>query len=133
MIQVIVIGLIVVAIMGGVSYGVGKVKDAGRDEVRAEWAAANAKAKDAADADRKRQEAARSAQDVAATRRLADAQKRSRTLMVSLEAHIRAAGLNRDCRIPDSLLNDANDAITGGQGKRPGAVPSKPAAPTPTR
>src|SRR3990167_4206500 len=124
-------GLIALAILGALS-GIGyKIRESGKDAVKVEWAADVAARKAEAEAERERQDALRATQDKQATRRLADAKRRSTELMGSLEAHIKAAGLRTDCRITPELLEDANRALAGGEGVGPGAVPSgpKPAAP----
>ena len=121
-----------IAVMGMIGYAYHTVKKAGADEVRAEWAEANAVAQQKADADRKRQEAVREAQDKEATRRLADAQKRSKTLMASLEAHIKASGTAAKCPVPPVLLDHWN-AGNSGKGLGTGTVPSASPPATPAR
>ena len=106
--------------LGGIGY---KVREAGADSVRVEWAAANAAAQKKADDDRARQDALRQAQDKEATRRLANEKTRARTLMASLEAHIKASGAAAQCPVPDSLRDDWNRANAGPEGVSPGAVP----------
>lgn len=127
----ILYGVLAFGILVAIGYGVHKVKQWGADEVRAEWAAANLKAQQAADAERKRVQALQQAQDAAATRRLADAQKRSRSLMASLEAHIRASGSAAQCPIPGSLFDAWNASHKAGEGASTGTVPAtgRPAAP----
>ena len=121
-------GLLALAIIAGIGWCIKTLKDAGRDEVRAEWQEANAAAQQKSDAERARQDALRAAQDKEATRRLADAQKRAKTLMASLEAHIKAAGNAAKCPVPPSLLDHWN-AGNSGKGLSTGTVP--PASPTP--
>ena len=103
----------------------------GRAEVQVKWDADVAARQAEAEADRMRQDAIRAAQDQEATRRLANAKKRTTELTASLEAHIRAAGSAGRCPIPPSLLDDWNRASAGptGQGERPGAVPPAGRAP----
>ena len=48
--SILAYGLVALAIMSSIGYGVSRVKAWGADEVRAEWAAANLKAKAAAEA-----------------------------------------------------------------------------------
>ena len=124
------VALAILGALGGLGY---KVREAGADSVRVEWAAANEKAKQEADAERQRQEAVRATQDKQATKRLADARKSNAALFQSLEAHIRVARLPADCKLPPSLLGDVNAALAGSQGVGPGTVPSKPGAAAPAR
>lgn len=122
-----IMGIMILGMLGGIVY---KIRQGGADSVRAEWAEANAVAQQKADAERKRQEAVREAQDKEATRRLADAQKRSKTLMASLEAHIKASGTAAKCPVPPVLLDHWN-AGNSGKGLGTGTVPpaSPPATP----
>lgn len=126
-------GILAMALMGMIGTGVYKVKEWGADEVRQEWQQATLKAKSEAEAERARQDAVRQQQDQQVTKRLADARKRSQTLMASLEGHIKAARLSPDCRITPELLLDANAALAGGEGQRPRTVLGKPAAAAPDR
>ena len=126
-------GLIALAILGALG-GIGyKVRESGKDAVRVEWAEANAAAQQAAEADRQRQDAIRASKDKEATRRLANARKSNQQLLSSLDAHIRAANLPRDCRLPQQLWDDANSALAGAEGERPGTVPSGPGPAAPAR
>ena len=126
-------GLVALALIGALS-GLGyKIRESGKDAVRIEWQAANAAAQKKAEDDRQRQDAIRAAQDKQATRRLNDARKSNATLLTALDAHIRAAGLPRDCRLPQQLWDDANSALAGAEGERPGTVPSAPGPAAPAR
>lgn len=129
MIAYLLIGVAALAMVSGLAY---KTYQAGADNVRQEWSEANVAAQQKAEADRKRQDALRAEQDKQATRRLADEKKRARTLMVSLDAHIRAARLPASCRLTDGLLADVNAAI-GGKGVSPGTVPSATGTTPPAR
>ena len=122
--------IIILGMLGTAGY---KIRESGKDAVRVEWAEANAAAQQAAEADRQRQDALRQAQDKQATRRLNDARKSNATLLTALDAHIRAAGLPRDCRLPQQLWDDANSALAGAEGERPGTVPSGPGPAAPAR
>ena len=115
-----VIALAILGTLGGIGY---KIREAGADSVRVEWAEANAAAQKQAEADRQRQDALRQAQDKEATRRLANEKKRSGVLMASLEAHIRVAGRSAQCPIPDSLRDDWNSSNAGPEGAGTGTVP----------
>ena len=130
MIAYLIAGVAILAMVSGLAY---KTYEAGADKVRLEWREEAAKSVKISEAHRKRQEAARNKADKEATRRLNDFRARSQTIMASLEAHIKVARLSPDCRITPELLNDANNALSGGQSIGPGAVPSKPTAATPTR
>ena len=126
-------GLVALALIGALS-GLGyNIRESGKDAVRVEWQAANAAAQKKAEDDRQRQDALRQAQDKQATRRLNDARKSNATLLTALDAHIRAAGLPRDCRLPQQLWDDANSALAGAEGERPGTVPSAPGPAAPAR
>ena len=129
MIAYLLIGVAALAMVSGIGYA---VRESGKDAIRTEWAAANAAAQQKAEADRQRQDALRAAQDKEATRRLADEKNRARTLLVSLDAHIRAARLPASCRLTDGLLADVNAAI-GGKGVSPGTVPSATGTTPPAR
>jgi len=132
-VQLIIYAVLFLAVAGVIGAGYKSVKDSGREEIRLEWAESNAAAQQAAEVERKRQDAIREMQDKEATKRLADAKKRSQALLTSLEAHIKVAGLRPDCRLTPELLGDANSALQGGQGVGPGAMPPKPRPPAPTR
>lgn len=126
-------GFMALAILGAVG-GIGyKVRESGKDSVRVEWAAANAKAQADAEADRKRQDDLRQAQDKEATRRLTNEKKRSGELMASLESHIRASGAAAQCAVPEQLRNDWNGANAGPQGVSPGTVPPRSPTTPPAR
>jgi hypothetical protein len=130
-IQIALWGVLALALMGGIGYGVSKIKDWGREEVRAEVAERDKKAQEAADAERKRQDALRQKEDKQATKRLQDAQKRAKALQSSLEAQIRAAGAAAQCPVPDGM-RDAWNASHTREGNGSGAMPGlriKPAAP----
>ena len=124
------LALAILGALGGIGY---KVREAGADSVRVEWAAANAAAQNAAEAERARQDALRVAQDKEATRRLADEKNRSRTLMVSLDAHIKASGSAAQCPMPPVLFDDWNRANSGPEGERTGTVPSPSRTAAPAR
>ena len=126
-------GLIALAILGALGGAAWKVRESGKDAVRVEWAEANAAAQQAAEADRQRQDSIRASKDKEATRRLANARKSNQQLLSSLDAHIRAANLPRDCRLPQQLWDDANSALAGAEGERPGTVPSGPGPAAPAR
>ena len=111
------------ALMSGIGWGYKVVKDTGREEVRLEWAEANAAAQKKAEADRQRQDALRQQQDAETTKRIANEKNRARTLMVSLEAHIKAAGKSADCKLTDGLRDDWNLSNAGPEGVGPGTVP----------
>ena len=130
MIAYLIAGVAALAMISGLAY---KTYEAGADKVRTEWAEATLKAKSEAEAERQRQDALRQQQDKQVTRRLSDEKKRSQTLMASLEAHIKAARLPAECRLTPELLGDANAALAGSQGERPGTVPRQPTAPTHAR
>ena len=122
--------IVILGMLGTAGY---KIRESGKDVVRLEWSAANDKAKAAAEAERARVDALRQAQDKEATRRLADEKRRTSTLMVSLEAHIKAAGKSAQCPVPDSLRDDWNRANAGPEGVSPGAVPPSSGKPAPAR
>jgi len=122
--------IVILGMLGALGY---KVRESGKDAVRVEWQAANAKAAADAEADRQRQDALRQAQDKEATRRLADEKKRTATVMASLEAHIRVAGKSAQCPVPPSLLNDWNAANAGPEGAGTGTVPPASGPSTPAR
>jgi Flp pilus assembly protein TadB len=130
--NLILYGVIALAILATVSGLAWKVRESGKESVRLEWAEANAAAQKKAEAERQRQDALRATQDKEATKRLADAKRRNATLLTSLEAHIKVARLPADCKLPPSLLGDVNAAIAG-QSLGTGTVPSKPGTPTPAR
>lgn len=117
------------AVLGAIGTGVYKVKQWGYGEAKAECVAEDEKRAAAAEAERKRQDALREAQDKQATKRLADARKSNQALLTSLDAHIRVAKLRADCRIPPELQSDANNALSGGKGFGPDPVPGKPKPP----
>ena len=121
----LIAGIVLVSALAGLA---AYERKAGGDSVRVEWEESNTAARQKAEAERIRQDALRQAQDKEATRRLANEKKRTGELMVSLEAHIKAAGLRTDCRITPELLGDANSALAGSQGLSTGTVPS-PAKP----
>ena len=129
-------GLIALAVIGSLAGLYGTVHHSGvnegRAEITAQWEKQAKKNREIVLADRKRQEGVRQQQDEKQSRRLADEKKRTGVLMASVEAHIKAKGAFANCRLSDGLLGDANNALAGGQGERPGAVPSasKPTAPT---
>ena len=114
------VALAILGALGGIGY---KVREAGADSVRVEWAEANTAAQKKVEAERMRQDALRAAQDKEATRRLADAKRRSAALLTSLEAHIRASGAAAQCPMPPVLLYDWNAANAGPEGVSPGTVP----------
>ena len=130
MIVYLLAGVAALAMLTGIGY---KVRESGKDSVRVEWQAANVAAQQKAEAERQRQDALRAAQDKEATRRLADARKRSTTLMASLEAHIRAAGPAAQCGIPDSLRDAWNSANKGGESVGTGTVPPASGTAAPAR
>ena len=112
-------GLIALAILGALG-GIGYKLDhngfeRGKGEVQVAWDKANVAAQKLVDEDRARQDALRRAQDVQATRRLANEKKRTAGLVVSLEAHIRAAGQSAQCPMPQPLVEDWNKANKGGK------------------
>ena len=118
------VALGIIGALGGIGWKIdhnGYVR--GSAAVQQEWEASNAKARAAAEADRQRQDALRQARDAEATRRLTDEKKRTRTLMASLEAHIRASGAAATCPVPPSLLDDWNAANAGPKSAGPGTVP----------
>ena len=131
--NLILYAVLALAVMGMIGTGVYKVKQWGAEEVRTEWAAANKKAAEDAETERKRQDSIRAAQDKEATRRLADARKSNAALLTSLDAHIRAAKLPAGCKLDDRLLGDVNAALAGAEGVSPGTVPSKPGTTPPAR
>jgi hypothetical protein len=130
-------GLLALAIIGSAAGFYAKISHDGYERGEAHitelWEAQNAKAREIVLADRKRQEAVRDAADKKQTGRLANEKKRTGELMASLEAHIKATGAFAGCRISPELLNDTNNAITGGKGISPGTVPSGPKPPAPAR
>ena len=127
------VALAVLGTLGGIAYKLDhNGYERGKGEVKQEWDAAVQKGVAAAEAERKRQEAARAAQDKEATRRLSDAQKRSRTLMVSLEAHIKASGAAAQCPVPASLRDAWNASHQAGEGVSPAAVPPASRKPAPS-
>ena len=130
--RILAVLMAVVSILGLIGTGVYKVKKWGGDEVRAEWAAANAAAQQEADRVRKAQEATREKLDQEQARRLKDAQKRARTLENDLSAALKATPIP-DCRVSDGLRDIANRALSGGEGQGSGGVPRKPQPPPPTR
>lgn len=117
-----ILALAILGTLGGMAY---KVRESGFDACTVERDAKDAKAVAAAEAERQRQDALRQAQDKEATKRLANEKTRSRTLMASLEAHIRAAGSAAACPIPDGLRDAWNAANAGPEGVGPGTVPSE--------
>ena len=126
----LIAGVALVGALGGLYWRIDSAAyERGAGKVRQEWDAANAAAQLQAEAERARQDALRATLDKQATGRLANEKKRSGELMASLDAHIRAAGLRPDCRITDELRDDANRALSGGQGVGPGTVPGGPKPP----
>lgn len=128
-----IVALGIIGSLGGIGWKVnhdGYVR--GKAEIQQQWDAANVAAQQKAEADRKRQDDLRAAQDKEATRRLANAKQTNQRLMASLEAHIRAAGTSVACAMPPDLLRDWNAANSGGEGERPGAVPATGRTPTTT-
>ncbi len=124
------LALAILGALGGIGY---KVRESGKDSVRVEWAEANAAAQKKSEEERARQDALRQAQDREATRRLANEKRRASTLMVSLDAHIKAAGKSADCPMPVSLRDDWNSANAGPEGVSTGTVPPASRKPAPTR
>ena len=120
---------LVVSAVIGTAYT--KIKDAGRDEIRAEWAEANAAAQKKADEDRKAVEALREAQDKETSRRLANARKRNQELLGSLEAHIKA-DKSAACPVSDGLRDLWNRANNPGEGVGSSTVPPTGRTPAPS-
>lgn len=135
--SLLAIGLTALAIIGSLAGLYGTIHHSGVAEGRAEvekrWEAQNAKNREIVLADRTRQESLRQATDATATRRLADERKRTSTLMVSLEAHIKAAGTSAQSPMPASLRDDWNLANAGPKGVGPGTVPPVGPKPAPAR
>lgn len=133
----LIYGIVALGIVGSLAGIAWKLDHNGYErgvaEVQVKWDEANAAAKQAAEADRARQDALRQAKDEEASRRLADEKRRTATLWTSLEAHIKAAGTAAQCPMPDSLRDDWNSANAGPEGKGSGPVPAAGRAATPTR
>ena len=124
------LALAILGTLGGIGY---KVRESGKDAIRVEWQQANAAAQQKAETERQRQDALRAAQDREATRRLANEKNRSRSLMVSLEAHIKAAGKSADCKLTDGLRDSWNASNAGPEGVSAGTVPPTSGKPAPHR
>ena len=78
--SILAYGLVALAIMSSIGYGVSRVKTWGADEVRAEWAAANLKAKSEAEA-----RIAKAADDLQAERKKRRVVIQERTVYVDRE------------------------------------------------
>ena len=131
-------GVIALAVIGSLSGLYYKVNHDGYERgiaaARQECQVEADKAKAIADADRKRQEAARDAQAKDQSRRLADAQKRTQALQSRLEANIAAAGDSVKCSLTPSLFDDWNAANRGPtpESPAPRVLPPAPKPPAPS-
>ena len=109
--SIIAYGLIALAIMSGIGYGYKVVKDSGREEVRAEWNAANEKAR-AEEAER----SAKAAADLEAERKKRKVVVQERTVFV--DRNIEKLVTSGTCLSPDGVRT-INDAISGKSATRP--------------